>query len=73
MTRRILGVIRAYVQRLRDVPRGGAIGDSDMLASQETPEERRARMRAWLENLPPHLNQIYQNLRRIDPNGQRRR
>ena len=34
--------------------------------------ENKARMRAWLENLPPDLAEIYQELRRIDPKGQRR-
>lgn len=45
---------------------------SDTYVDDRTPEERaagRAKMRAWLDNLPPPLAKIYADLKRMDPKG----
>lgn len=46
-----------------------------MEETERTQEEREAgvaKIRAWLANLPPSVKKIYEDLRRIDPKGQRR-
>lgn len=46
-----------------------------MVVDDRTDEEKaagRAKVRAWLANLPPNIAEFYQELRRIDPKGQRR-
>lgn len=35
-------------------------------------EERRARIRAWLANLPAEVAQVYEDLKRLDPKGKKR-
>jgi hypothetical protein len=45
------------------------------LMDDRTPEEKaagRAKIRAWLDNLPPPLAKMYQDLKRLDPKGQPR-
>jgi hypothetical protein len=40
-----------------------------------SPEEKaagRAKIRAWLDNLPPPIAKVYQDLKRLDPKGQPR-
>ncbi|MGK3981364.1 hypothetical protein WMF38_57735 [Sorangium sp. So ce118] len=45
-----------------------------MVGDGEDPERdvRRARIRAWLANLPPPLAKLYEDLKRLDPKGQPR-
>lgn len=47
----------------------------EMPVDDRTPEEKaasRARIRAWLDNLPPPIAKFYADLKRMDPKGQPR-
>lgn len=47
----------------------------EMPADDRTPEEKaasRARIRAWLDSLPPPIAKLYADLKRLDPKGQPR-
>lgn len=57
--------------RILSVESGGEVAPLD----DRTPEEKAAgvaRMRAWLDNLPPPLARIYADIKRMDPKWQPR-
>jgi hypothetical protein len=50
-------------------------GDEVAPLDDRSPEEKAAgvaKMRAWLDNLPPPLAKMYEDLKRLDPKGQPR-
>jgi hypothetical protein len=51
----------------------GADDDDDAVGMADDPEreERRARIRAWLANLQAEVAQVYEDLKRLDPKGQK--
>lgn len=46
--------------------------DTTGMADDPDREERRARIRAWLANLPAEVAKVYEDLKRLDPKGQKR-